>query len=72
MERPEHRFIVRIWYEGASGSEGQWRGAVDHVGHERRLYFSSLGDLMDFIRARMAARDAGQPPAAERQDPVLD
>ncbi len=64
MQRPEHRFVVRIWYESGPGAEGQWRGAVDHVGHERRLYFTTLSDLTDFIRARM------QAPAAEIADHV--
>ena len=58
MQRPEHRFVVRIWREAGPGPEGQWRGAVDHVGHERRLYFTALSDLMDFIRARMTATEA--------------
>jgi len=53
MERREHRFVVRIWFETGSGSDGQWRGAVEHLGQERRLYFSSLGDLTDFIKVRI-------------------
>ena len=62
MERPEHRFVVRVWLEAGTGHDRQWRGAVDHVGHERRLYFTSLGDLMDFIRARMSS----EPEVADR------
>jgi hypothetical protein len=53
MERTEHRFVVRVWLETAAAAEGQWRGVVDHVGSGRKLYFSSMGDLMDFIRLRM-------------------
>jgi len=55
MARTEHRFIVRVWLEEGVGPEGSWRGAVDHLGHDRKLYFSSLGDLVDFIHARMSA-----------------
>jgi len=53
MERREHRFVVHVWYESAGRFEGQWRGEIDHVGHGRRLYFSSLGDLIDFIKIRL-------------------
>ena len=53
MERHEHRFLVRVWFEPAGHADGQWRGEVDHVGHERRLFFSSLGDLVDFIKIRL-------------------
>ncbi|HEY7982404.1 MAG TPA: hypothetical protein VID19_13090 [Candidatus Eremiobacteraceae bacterium] len=53
MERREHRFVVHVWFESAGNAEGQWRGEIDHVGHGRRLYFSSLGDLIDFIKLRL-------------------
>ena len=53
MERREHRFVVHVWFESAGHAEGQWRGEIDHVGHGRRLYFSSLGDLIDFIKIRL-------------------
>jgi hypothetical protein len=53
MERREHRFVVHVWFESAGHAEGQWRGEIDHVGHGRRLYFSSLGDIVDFIKIRL-------------------
>ena len=65
MQRTEHRFVVRMWREPGPGPEGQWRGAVDHIGHERRLYFTTLSDLTDFIRARMAA---GEPEVADHAE----
>ena len=53
MERREHRFVVHLWCESAGRADGQWRGEIDHVGQGSRLYFSSLGDLMDFIKIRL-------------------
>lgn len=53
MERNEHRFMVRVWLETAAGTSGQWRGVVDHIGTGRKVYFSDMTDLMDFIRLRM-------------------
>ncbi|HXW76687.1 MAG TPA: hypothetical protein VEJ20_04680 [Candidatus Eremiobacteraceae bacterium] len=65
MERSEHRFLVHMWLESAPNGEGQWRGAVDHVGSGKRYYFASLGDLTDFIRLRLA--EAPRAPAADPQ-----
>jgi hypothetical protein len=63
MERLEHRFVVHVWFESAGRANGQWRGEIDHVGHGRRLYFSSLGDLTDFIKIRL-----GEPAAPSPSD----
>jgi hypothetical protein len=63
MERREHRFVVHVWFETGGRADGQWRGAVEHVGHDRRLYFSSLGDLTAFINARIGE---SVPQAPER------
>lgn len=65
MERNEHRFIVHVWLETGQSGTGQWRGSVDHVGFERRLYFSSLADLTDFIRVRMTAPDSERADGAK-------
>jgi hypothetical protein len=66
MERTEHRFMVHVWFEQTSDGGGQWRGAVDHVGSQRRLYFSSLSDVMDFMRLRLA--DPSKTAGTKRQD----
>ena len=54
-----------MWHEDGFGGGGGWRGAVDHLGHDRRLYFSALGDLFDFIRARMSVEEAEQRAASD-------
>jgi hypothetical protein len=63
MERREHRFVVHVWFESAGHADGQWRGEIDHVGQSRRLYFSSLGDIIDFIKIRL-----GDPAASSVSD----
>jgi hypothetical protein len=62
MDRTEHRFVVHMWLEQGESAEGQWRGAVDHVGSGRRIYFSSLADLTDFIRIRLDSGRAAPLP----------
>jgi len=53
--RREHLFVVRIWQEPSRARSGQWRGAVEHVASQQRLYFTSLGDLADFVTLRLNA-----------------
>lgn len=57
-----------MWHEDGFGGGGGWRGAVDHLGHDRRLYFSALGDLFDFIRGRMSADEAEQRAVTDPPD----
>lgn len=51
--RTEHLFIVRLWQEQEKTLSGEWRGFVEHVPSQQRIYFVSLNDLTDFIRLRI-------------------
>ncbi|RPI30704.1 MAG: hypothetical protein EHM70_13220 [Chloroflexota bacterium] len=59
-KRPQHLFMVRIWYENGQDSEGQLRGSVEHVPTGKRMYFASLNDMADFI-----AFQTGKRPSPE-------
>jgi len=50
--RVEELFVVRLWRETGATSRA-WRGSVEHVGTDRRRFFSSLADLVEFIRMRI-------------------
>ena len=45
-------FIIRIWNERIKedGIVDYWHGAIDEVGHNKRLYFYSLDSIARFIR----------------------
>ena len=45
-------FIVRIWRETLDDKDDvvTWRGSIDHVGSDRRLYFQDLDGIARFIR----------------------
>ncbi len=47
--RPNHVFVVRVWSESEHPAPDQWRGSVEHVPSGRRMYFTSLADMTDFI-----------------------
>lgn len=52
MENETHAFIIRVWYE-AQDNEGKiltWRGSIDHVGGNKRLYFQDLNGVVKFIQ----------------------
>jgi hypothetical protein len=55
-------FLVRVWYEASEMLPGQWRGSVSQVGQDSRWYFAELGELVDFIRLRLALQEAGKRP----------
>ena len=42
-------FIVRMWFEPVNGGEPAWRGSVDDVRRKRRLYFTNLGTMCEFM-----------------------
>ncbi|MEO7039108.1 MAG: hypothetical protein ABI186_03660 [Candidatus Elarobacter sp.] len=48
-DRVEQFFVIRVWRESGAQADG-WRGYVEHVATQRRLYFSALADLTDFLR----------------------
>ncbi len=45
-------FIVRIWHEALDdeGNITAWRGSIDHVGRDQRLYFHDLDGIVRFIQ----------------------
>ena len=61
----QHLFIVRIWFEADRRGSKPWRGSVEHVPSAQRLYFTSLGDLNDFITLRLGSRLAA---VGDRED----
>ena len=42
-------FIVRMWPEAGSGDDPVWRGSVDDVLRKRRVYFTNLGAMCEFM-----------------------
>ncbi len=64
MQRDTHSFIVRVWHE-AVNSKGRvttWRGSIDHVGSDQRLYFDDLEGVVRFIQeqAGLSIRRSGR------------
>ncbi len=58
----EHLFIVRIWQEGGQAAGMTWRGQVEHAPSRRRMYFSNLRDLDDFIALHVGRSEPHHPP----------
>ncbi len=55
MRGDTQSFIVRIWHE-VIDKEGRivvWRGSIDHVGSDKRMYFNDLGAVARFIQERI-------------------
>ena len=52
MEEDTQSFIVRIWRElvDKDGRALLWRGSINHVGSNQRLYFRDFESVVEFIR----------------------
>lgn len=52
MDNETHAFIIRVWYESQDndGKVVTWRGSIDHVGGNKRLYFQDLNGAVKFIQ----------------------
>ncbi|MCB0180913.1 MAG: hypothetical protein KDI62_21985 [Anaerolineae bacterium] len=52
MQNNHHSFIVRIWFEATEAAEiaRTWRGSIEQVGQQNRLYFQDLAAMCDFIQ----------------------
>jgi len=61
----DYSFIIRIWVE-ATDSAGQvtaWRGSIDLVGTQHRLYFQDMAQIEGFIQHQLnlvGGRSQGQ------------
>lgn len=54
MQGDTHAFIVRIWPEAlnSGGNLLTWRGSIEYVGRDKRLYFRDLSEAVHFIQER--------------------
>ena len=64
MENDTHSFIVRIWHEEDPSGEKitSWRGSIEQVGNDKRLYFYDLQGIIRFIREQTGIQ-SDQPPS---------
>jgi len=56
MDRIEHLFVVRTWFEAGAEDSSAWRGYVEHVTTGARRYFAEFAELDAFI-----VRSMGDP-----------
>jgi hypothetical protein len=56
-------FVVRIWLEStySDGKNSIWRGSIEQVGSDCRIYFSDLDGITRFIQTQIDLEPS--PPA---------
>ena len=67
MQGVTQAFIVRIWHE-VLDDEGHivaWRGSIEHVGSDERLYFQDLDRVVGFIQEQLGI-EAKRPRSRRR------
>ena len=54
MEQDTYSFIVRIWQESEEDTDEPmaWRGSIEQVGSDQRLYFYDLEGILRFIETQ--------------------
>jgi hypothetical protein len=63
MEGDTYSFVVRIWHEAVdeTGSITAWRGSIEQVGDDRRVYFMHLGEIISYIERQVGLKHANSP-----------
>jgi len=48
-------FIVRLWWEpdDADSNHGEWRGSVELLGVDKKIYFRELSQVSEIIAAAL-------------------
>jgi hypothetical protein len=54
LEKDTHAFVIRVWNEGNSAGKTKiWRGYIEHVNHDSRMYFSDINGVARFIQKQI-------------------
>jgi hypothetical protein len=55
LQNQNYSFVVRLWLEDTQDDRGPaiWRGSIEQVGSDRRIYFSGLDGITPIIQARV-------------------
>lgn len=56
MEIKNYSFIVRIWNEAAGNEIPNWRGSIEKVGNDGKMYFSHIDDVVRFINENIGLK----------------
>ncbi|MFQ6102263.1 MAG: hypothetical protein ACE5OS_13670 [Anaerolineae bacterium] len=61
-------FLIRLWREAsanATAPAADWQGEVEHIQSGRRWTFSTLDELLGFLRRQAEAPEVLERPAGE-------
>jgi hypothetical protein len=48
-QRTNESFVARIWLEGESDNQPDWRGRIQHVQSDREAHFQDLAEMSAFV-----------------------
>jgi len=63
LESQNYSFVVRVWLEStySDGKIAIWRGSIEQVGIDRRIYFSDLDGITRFIQTQIGLETSPSP-----------
>jgi hypothetical protein len=67
LQSQNYSFVVRVWLESTygDGKVAIWRGSIEQVGGNSRIYFSDLEGITRFIQEQIY-RETPPPPSRWR------
>lgn len=52
-----HAFVIRVWNESIEAENSDaWRGYIEHVNHDSRMYFSDFEGVARFIQQQVGVQ----------------
>jgi hypothetical protein len=63
LQNQNYSFVVRLWLENSEGDRNTaiWRGSIEQVGSDGRIYFSDLDGITRIIQTQV-----GMPASPSR------
>jgi hypothetical protein len=61
LDIENHSFIVRVWNDSIGDGKSVWRGSIEKVGSDEKLYFSHLEGVVRFIQDQIEFKPQGSP-----------
>ena len=59
MQSQHYSFVVRVWLEGTHSEQETaiWRGSIERVGSDGRMYFSDFDGITRYIQTQIGVQN---------------
>jgi hypothetical protein len=63
LQSQHYSFVVRVWLEGTYSEQetAMWRGSIERVGSDGRMYFSDFDGITRYIQTQIGVQKPPPP-----------